>query len=168
MSNFVEKLKKNWESVKRIIRKNIPIGKVPTNETVDAIYEDLKQGYKIENLGKLFLEGSDFENQLEEKVSNSSTSKTYGWWIRRVMVRKKGLKSLLEVSEEDREYSLNQEDDSFFDKKPDDSVDRSPQKPKIEVDIAKCKFSIPYVEDGFTVQGKIKNSTFTITQKPYP
>jgi hypothetical protein len=128
----IEKLKKNWESVKRIIRKNIPIGKVPTNETVDAIYEDLKQGYKIENLGKLFLEGSDFENQLEEKVSNSSTSKTYGWWIRRVMVRKKGLKSLLEVSEEDREYSLNQEDDSFFDKKPDDSVDRSPQKPKID------------------------------------
>lgn len=127
----IEKLKKNWESVKRIIRKNIPIGKVPTNETVDAIYEDLKQGYKIENLGKLFLEGSDFENQLEEKVSNSSTSKTYGWWIRRVMIRKKGLKSLLEVSEEDREYSLNQEDDSLFDKKPDDSVDRSPQKPKI-------------------------------------
>lgn len=114
----IEKLKKNWESVKRIIRKNIPIGKVPTNETVDAIYEDLKQGYKIENLGKLFLEGSDFENQLEERVSNSSTSKTYGWWIRRVMIRKKGLKSLLEVEEEDREYSLNQEDDSFFDKKP--------------------------------------------------
>jgi len=105
----IEKLKKNWESVKRIIRKNIPIGKVPTNETVDAIYEDLKQGYKIENLGKLFLEGSDFENQLEEKVSNSSTSKTYGWWIRRVMVRKKGLKSLLEVEEEDREYSLTPE-----------------------------------------------------------
>lgn len=43
-----------------------------------------------------------------------------------------------------------------------------PQKPKIEVDIAKCKFSIPYVEEGFTLQGKIKNSTFTITQKPYP
>ena len=127
----IEKLKKNWESVKRIIRKNIPIGKVPTNETVDAIYEDLKQGYKIENLGKLFLEGSDFENQLEEKVSNSSTSKTYGWWIRRVMIRKRGLKSLLEVEEEDREYSLNQEDDSFFDKKPVDSVDRSPKKPKM-------------------------------------
>jgi hypothetical protein len=59
---------------------------------------------------------------------------------------------------------------SSYSKKPTKTKlvdDFIPQNHNITVDMAKCKFTIPHTEEGYTVYGNIKGKSFEITQKPF-
>lgn len=128
----IEKFTKEIATVKKNIRNLVPIGRVPLRETTKAIVEALEKDYDLSKLGRMFVKGHALEDDLDEKVSQREDSKTFGEWIYRAIFSTAGSRPFQNIQVDEDYVPLEEEDDSFFDKKPTDTVDRSPQKPKID------------------------------------
>jgi len=114
----MEKFKKNWNTIKQRIRGLIPIGRVPNREILSSIARYLRNDYKLSLLAApLFTVGSALEEDLEERVSERASSLTFGDYIFKAILQAEGVKAFQNISL-DSDYSLEEREDSFFDRKP--------------------------------------------------
>lgn len=111
----IEKFTKEIDRVKRNIRNLVPIGRVPTAETTKAIVKKLEEKYDLSKLGRMFVKGHALEDDLDEKVSQTNNSKTFGEWIYRAIFSKHGSRPFQNIQVDEDYVPLEEGEDSFFD-----------------------------------------------------
>ena len=114
----IEKFTKEIATVKKNIRNLVPIGRVPLRETTKAIADALGKDYDLSKLGRMFVKGHALEDHLDERVSQREDSKTFGEWIYRAIFSTEGSRPFQNVQVDEDYVPLEEEEDSFFDRKP--------------------------------------------------